>query len=371
MEFTVSKADLVRELGLSAGVVEKATTIPILTTVLIEARDDELALTATDLELGIRCGCPATVKKAGSVSLPLRKLLDYVRLLPEGDLSVKVAANHAASVTSGRSRAKIAGMSRENFPVLPSHPGEIAQIPVWLLANLIGKTAFAISDEGSAYTLGGALLMLQPDCIRMVATDGHRLALAEAPHAFEGLGKDLKALVPKKALAEISRLAVDAGKDAVAGFASDENSLYFQFGRRLLTTRKLSGQFPDYARVLPSVAAPYKVALNREALAASLKRVMQFADERSHAVRIEATAGELKLVSKGLESGESEDSLAVESGGVTVQTGFNARYLLDFLGAVLTETVQLELRDENSAGELQPVGEPGCSYRYVVMPLRA
>src|SRR5690349_19537042 len=152
MEFTVSKTDLVRELGLSQGVVEKKTTIPILSNVLIEAKDDRVVLTATDLELGIRCSCQAKVKKEGAGTIPARKLLDYVRLLPDADLTVKFMENHWANLTCGRSRTRIAGMSRESFPELPQMPEAIAQLPVKLLASMIARTGFAISMEESRFT---------------------------------------------------------------------------------------------------------------------------------------------------------------------------------------------------------------------------
>src|SRR5260370_5809482 len=165
MEFTVSKSDLVRELSLSQGVVEKKTTIPILSNVLLEAADDRITLTATDLELGIRCSCPARVKKEGSGTIPARKLLDYMRLLPEGDVNMKFMDNHWAHITSGRSRTKIAGMSRESFPELPQMPEAIAQVPVKTLASMIARTSFAISAEESRFTLNCALLL----CVRQAS----------------------------------------------------------------------------------------------------------------------------------------------------------------------------------------------------------
>src|ERR1700688_3594248 len=148
MEFTVSKADLVRELNLSQGVVEKKTTIPILSNILLEAKGGRVVLTATDLELGIRCSCPAKVKKEGAGTVPAKKLLDYTRLLPDGDLNLKFLENHWASITCGRARTKIAGMSRESFPELPQMPEPISEIPVRLLASLISRTSFAISQIG-------------------------------------------------------------------------------------------------------------------------------------------------------------------------------------------------------------------------------
>src|SRR6185437_3473601 len=169
--------DLVRELSLSQGVVEKKTTIPILSNVLVEASGDRLQLTTTDLELGFRTSCPAKIKKEGSGTIPARKLLDYVRLLPDMDITIKFAENHWASITCGRSRTRIAGMSRESFPELPEPPATISEIPAKQLASM-----FAISMEESRFTLNGALLLLGGDKgLTMVATDGHRLAYVQHP----------------------------------------------------------------------------------------------------------------------------------------------------------------------------------------------
>ena len=191
MEFTVSKTDLVRELNLSQGVVEKKTTIPILSNVLLEASGDRLNLTATDLELGIRCSCPASVKKPGAGTIPARKLLDYVRLLPDANLDVKLQENHWASLVCGRSRTRIAGMSRESFPELPVMPDEIAQIPASVLAAMISKTIFAISAEESRFTLNGSLLLLKSNGITMVSTDGHRLSMIESDVSLPTVGTAL------------------------------------------------------------------------------------------------------------------------------------------------------------------------------------
>src|SRR5579862_1844596 len=252
MEFTVSKSDLTRELSLSQGVVEKKTTIPILSNVLLEASGDRLHLTATDLELGIRCSCPARIKKEGSGTVPARKLLDYVRLLPDADVTMKFLENHWANITCGRSRTRIAGMSRESFPELPEMPERLAEIPSRTLSSMINRTAFAISMEESRFTLNGALLVMRPEELTMVATDGHRLAYVHAAPSETGtVDKQFRALVPKKAMAELTKLADDAAPDAKVVLAGDENHLFFQVGHRLLITRKLTGSFPDYERVLP------------------------------------------------------------------------------------------------------------------------
>jgi DNA polymerase-3 subunit beta len=371
MEFTVSKSDLVRELSLSQGVVEKKTTIPILSNVLLEAAGDRVTLTATDLELGIRCSCPARIKKEGAGTVPARKLLDYVRLLPEGDMTMKFLENHWANITCGRSRTRIAGMSRESFPELPAMPEPMAEIPVRTLASMIARTSFAISMEESRFTLNGALLVMRPEGLTMVATDGHRLAYVQATPAESGqVDKQFRALVPKKAMAELVKLADETVPDAKAIFAGDDNHLFFQVGHRLLITRKLTGNFPDYERVLPkdhSVTAK----LLKDEIRSAIERVAQFADERSRAIRVQFTNGEVKVFSSSIEMGESEESVTSEYQGPDMEIGFNAQYLLDFLRAIPQDHVAFELKDQKSAGELRPAGDSiPDQYRYVVMPMR-
>jgi DNA polymerase III subunit beta len=371
MEFTVNKTDLVRELSLSQGVVEKKTTIPILSNVLLEAKDDRVVLTATDLELGIRCSCPARVKKEGSGTVPARKLLDFVRLLPEGELTMKFLENHWANITSGRSRTRIAGMSRESFPELPVMPEQIAELPVNAIASMISRTGFAISMEESRFTLNGALLVIRPEGLTMVATDGHRLAFVQGqPETAGQAAKPFRALVPKKAMNELAKLCDDAGEEGRAIVAGDDNHLFFQVGHRLLITRKLTGNFPDYERVLPKDHT-LVATLQKDELRAAIERVAQFADERSRAIRVQFTNGEIRIFSSSVEMGESEESVPSQYEGPDLEIGFNAQYLLDFLRAIPQGQVAFELKDQKSAGELKPVGENIVdNYRYVVMPMR-
>jgi DNA polymerase-3 subunit beta len=374
MEFTVSKPDLVRELSLSQGVVEKKTTIPILSNVLLEASGDRLYLTATDLELGLRTSCPAKVKKEGSGTIPARKLLDYVRLLPDADINVKFGENHWASLTCGKSRTRIAGMSRESFPELPPMPESAVDISVKQLSAMIARTMFAISMEESRFTLNGALLLLADSLLTMVATDGHRLAYVQRPGGTGSNGNTpYRALVPRKAMGEIAKLGDDAAT-VNARFAGDDNHLFFEFGPRLLITRKLTGNFPDYERVLPQDNT-HTARLLKDEIKGAIERVAQFADERSRAIRVQFTAGEVKVFSSALETGESEESVSSEYTGPDLEIGFNAQYLLDFLRAVPQSHVSFSLKDQKSAGELQPADDPveGAEqeqYRYVVMPMR-
>jgi DNA polymerase-3 subunit beta len=370
MEFTVGKADLVRELNLSQGVVEKKTTIPILSNILIEARGGRVYLTATDLELGIRCSCPAKVKKEGAGTVPAKKLLDYVRLLPDAEITIKFLENHWASIICGRSRTKMAGMSRESFPELPQMPEATNQIPAGMLSYMIAKTIFAISMEESRFTLNGALLLIRPEGFVMVSTDGHRLAYVESTVDTGADNKPFRALVPKKAMTEILKLAQDGESEAKTIISGDDNHLFFQFGERLLITRKLTGNFPDYERVLPKDHTQV-VTLQREEIKSAVERVAQFADERSRAIRVQFGPGEVKVFTSSVETGESEESVPTPYDGPEIDIGFNAQYLLDFLRAVSQEQVSFELKDQKSAGEMRPGGDVGnYHYRYVVMPMR-
>jgi len=336
----------------------------------VEATGDRINLTATDLELGIRSSCPARVKKQGAGTIPAKRLLDYVRLLPDADLEVKLQDNQWASLVCGRSRTRIAGMSRESFPELPQMPDVLAQIPVSVLASMISRTIFAISMEESRFTLNGSLLLLKSNGLAMVATDGHRLAMVEHPVDLPSVTSPFRALLPRKAMGEILKLGQESNADATLGFSGDDNHLFFQFGERLLLSRKLTGNFPDFERVLPK-DHPHSVVLEREELRKSIERVSQFSDERSRAIRLRVAEGELHIHSSA-ESGESEDSLPAEYNGTPVEIGFNAGYLLDFLRASNEEKVSFHFKDANSAGELRPAGEgeAGYKYRYIVMPMR-
>src|SRR5580658_8998328 len=199
MEITVSKFELLRELTATQGVVERKTTIPILSNYLFEASGDKLSLTATDLDLSLRTSCPAKIKKDGSCTIPARKLYDYVKLLPDGEISIKSMENHWVQIRCGRSNTKMVGMARANFPQLPNFPtGGETKLPAAIFRNLIAKTIFAISSEESRYTLSGALLVLKTESMTMVATDGHRLAHIEKSIDAIGISGEQRTLIPKK-----------------------------------------------------------------------------------------------------------------------------------------------------------------------------
>src|SRR6202790_4352684 len=252
MEITVSKFELLRELTATQGVVERKTTIPILSNYLFEAAGDRLSLTATDLDLSLRTSCSAKVKKEGACTIPARKLHDYVKLLPDADITIKLLENHWVSIRCGRSNTKMVGMARSNFPSLPVFPtAGVVKIPAQVLRSMIAKTGFAIASEESRYTLNGALMVLKPESITMVATGGHRLAHIErSVEKFAGVSGEMKTLVPKKAMDELKSL-LDSTDSEEIEFAKDESTLFFRIGQRLLTSPQLTAHSPNYEAVLP------------------------------------------------------------------------------------------------------------------------
>src|SRR5256884_677415 len=292
MEFSVTKSALLNELSMTQGVVERKTTIPILSNLLVEASHSQLTITATDLELSIRTLCDAKVKREGAGTIPAKKLLELVRLL-----------------------------------------------------------------------------ILRPDTLAMVATDGHRLALAETDHKLSGMNGELKVLVPKKAMDEVEKLSGAAESDAQFDFAKDESHLFFQVHHRLLISRILTGQFPNYEAVLPRDNNKH-VVIERGELTDAVRRVSQLADQRSHAVKLSISGEGVEISASSPEYGEAKESIEKEYKGDPISIGFNSSYMLDFLGAAADGPVSIELKDEQSAGQMRPLADESYRYRYIIMPMR-
>lgn len=370
MEFSLQKAKLLKELDMVQGVVEKKTTIPILSNLLLEVSDSNLRVSATDMELGVRCGCPAKVKTEGSGTVPAKRLADIVRSLPEAEIKLKALENHWVQVTCERSSFKLTGMAKDNFPVLPTAPKPLALLPAGVLSTVIERTIFAISNEETRYTLNGALLLLKPQSVSMVATDGHRLAMIERQVEVPGLTNELRILIPKKAMGELRRMLSEGGEDTKAELSKDDSHLFFTVGDRLLISRMLTGNFPNYEAVLPKENNRV-VELDKDVITSAIRRVALLADERSRAVRLQLDKDRLEIFSSSGEYGEANEVLDAGYQGETLQIGFNYQYLLDFLNVAGNGgKVRLELKDEQSAGQLRPGDEGAYRYRYVVMPMR-
>src|SRR5438094_5586661 len=369
MEYEVEPSQFAEALDRIQEAVEKNSIIPILSHVLVEAAAKGFRLAATDLEVGIRTCCPAQVKAPGSAPVPARRFLDIVRSLPEGEIRVRALENHWVQVNAGRSVFKLAALAKDNFPALPDVPKALAEVPAGVLAGLIDRTAFAISNQESRYTSNGALLLLKPGSVEMVATDGHRLPLAARDVGVDGLKSEERLLVPRRAVIGLRRLAYAQEADSPVHIAKDDSHLFFWAGDSILITRMISGQFPNYEAVLPksnTITATLDAAAFRE----SLRRVALLASEQTHAVCLALESGGLTLSTSGGDAGEASESLDAAYSGEPLRVAFNSTFLLDLLGVVKNGDVEIALKDAESAAELRPLEQAEYRHRYVVMPMR-
>ena len=365
MEISVRKNDLVRELHLVQGIVERKSSIPVLSNVLAEARAGELRISATDLDVSIRCGCEAEVKVEGAITLAAKKLYEIARVLPDADVRIRLLPDSWVAVECERSSFKMAGLPREDFPSLPETKGKKGiELPGDVVKALVTRTAFAITAEDARYYLAGALLLIDKDGVAMVATDGHRLAYARSRVAVKG-GDGTRVLVPRKAILELGRLLEES---ETVVFQQMENHLTFSVGRRVLASKMIEGQFPAFEKVV-TASGDKKISVGRDALALAVRRVSLLSSERSRAVRLALAKGQIELSASSPDLGEAREGVAVEYDGEPVEIGFNAQYLQDFLAAVGSERVTVELKDAESQGIFAPA-EAGDEYRYVVMPMR-
>ena len=370
MELVVRKNDLLRELQLFQGIVERKNTIPILANVLLEAKGDEVRFLATDLEVGLRSKCNASVAKSGSLTLPAKKFYEIIKALPETDIRI-AEDKGCVKVAADRFDSRMQTLPREDFPTLPESGAGApsATLPRSALKEMVAKTHFAITGEDTRYFLNGALFVLRPDSMSLVATDGHRLALVTVPRDGKA-NKDtdeIRAILPKKTLGELSRLLMEGEGDIA--YERGENHLFFHVGDRLLISRMIDGQFPAYERVIPK-GNDKRIEFERDRLTNAVKRVALLSNERSRAVKIQIDKGKVDITSSSPDLGEAKETLTVDYTGAPMQICFNAQYVLDFLSAVSTDVVSLELKDEVSQALMKPVGAEDYDYIYVIMPMR-
>jgi len=368
MELVVRKNDLLRELQLFQGIVERKNTIPILANVLMEAKGDQISFLATDLEVGLRSKCAGTVTKPGALTLPAKKFYEIVKSLPETDIRI-AEDKGGVKIAADRFDSRMQTLPREDFPTLPESGGTpTASLERNAVKEMVAKTQFAITGEDTRYFLNGALFVLKPDEMSLVATDGHRLALVSVTRDGGKSGSaESKAILPKKTLGELGRLLSEGEGDI--GYERGENHLFFQVGERMLISRMIDGQFPAYERVIPKGNDKH-IEFERDRLTNAVKRVALLSNERSRAVKIQIEKGKVDVTSSSPDLGEAKETLPVDYTGSPMQICFNAQYVLDFLAAVATDVVSLELKDEVSQAVMKPVGAEGYDYTYVIMPMR-
>ncbi len=394
MEFTIKQSVLRDELGFVNGIVEKKSTIPVLSNILIESvGENAIRILGTDLDVTIRCEAEANIKTAGTMCIQARKLFDLVRLLPDADISFSKAENEWVNMSCGKAKYKLAGVSKDQFPEVPEFKSVPRSLPAGIFNYFVNHTAFAITNEQSRFTLSGAKFVIEDGTAKMVTTDGHRLAFIE--RKLENASEEpLDALIPKKALMELVKIAKDASGDI--SFGEDANHIYFEVGGRLLITRKLTGTFPNYEMVLPKDNDKV-VIFETDKMKNALRRVALMADERTKSVRMTIKPGEIEIGAQSSEEGEGHEHIAAEYDGEEISIGFNSQYLQEFLNVVSagdtesanTETeketdgetvrvketnnanrIRFEFKDGNAQTQMNIAGDKNYDYKYIVMPLR-
>jgi DNA polymerase-3 subunit beta len=396
MEFKIKQNVLKEELGYIQGVVERKTTIPVLSNILIESiGEKEIRIVGTDLDCTIRCDAEAEIIKAGAICIQARKLFDIVRALDTGDVHFKKEENEWVTMKSSRANFRLAGVSRDQFPEIPQFKSTPLKLPAETFEYFIRNTAFAITTEQSRFTLSGAKFIIGDGIAKMVTTDGHRLAYVET--AIEDKEGTMDTLIPKKALLELVKLSRGDGEVA---FGEDPNHIYFETEGRLLITRKLSGQFPNYEMVMPK-DNDHAVTFDLDEMRSCIRRMSFIADERNRSIRLTVREGEIEVTAQSSEEGEGSEVVQAEYAGDEVQLGFNWQYLLEFLSNAATggmelvaeeptaestnetegdkvrvregrppQKVTFEFKDSNAQTQMSIAGETAYDYKYIVMPLR-
>jgi len=395
MEFRVKQSVLKEELGFIQGVVERKTTIPVLSNILIESiGENEIRIIGTDLDCTIRCDAEAEIVTPGAICIQARKVFDIVRLLESGDVHFKKEDNEWVTMKCGRANYRLAGVSRETFPELPQFKSTPMKLPAEVFGFFVRNTAFAITNEQSRFTLNGAKFICGDGKAKMITTDGHRLAYVE--RAIDA-GGTIDTLIPKKALLELVKLSRGQGD---VGFGEDQNHLYFETEGRLLITRKLTGTFPNYEMVMPK-NNDHVATYDLDEMRSAVRRMSLIADDRNRSIRLTVREGEVEVTAQSSEHGEGNEVVQADYKGEEMTLGFNWQYLIEFLSNVgsvemiaaesdtegevkETEgdkvrvrdtsapkvTIAFEFKDPNAQTQMSIAGETTYDYKYIVMPLR-
>ena len=364
MEVVLDRDAFLKGLQMVQNIVEPRQTLPILANVLLTAESDNVTVTATDLEVGARVSVPARVASKGAITVSARKLGEIVKELPSTALSLKVQDNAAVSLRCGGATYKLVGLGPDDFPpVVPAASPAWLTVEAKILREMLAQTSFAISHDETRYALNGVLFSAQGKELRLVATDGHRLAMA-----LRSLGQatshPVTGIVPRKAVLEIARV-LGAGEEVQ--IAITENQFVLQMPNFVMTARLIEGQFPNYEAVLPK-AHPAKLAVARGPLMSALRRVSVMADERNKPVKMTLAPGTVTLSASSQELGEAEETLEVQYTGGEITIAFNSRYVLDALAPMESDGVVFEMKDGLSPGVVKSVEDDG--YRCVIMPMR-
>jgi DNA polymerase-3 subunit beta len=366
MRIRVERDAFVEALGPVQSVVEMKKALPILSHVLLEASEDHLSLFGTDLDVGLRRQVSAEVFEPGAITLSAKKLYEVAKELPQAPIEFRVDADLQAAIFCQRSNFRMKGLTRDEFPSLPDlrGGGEIV-LEAKVFRDMLRKTLFAVSSDQTRYALTGVLLQVQASELNMVATDGHRLALIRVPRPATSGSTVLEALIPKKAMVEAVKIARDEVGDIRIRLS--ENQLILQQESTTLVARLIDGQFPNYDQVIPSVT-PNRIIIRKEALHGALRRTSAIMGERTTPTEFDFQKGRLMITCVNMDLGEAHEEVEIEYAGEGLKIGFNARYIMEFLGAVDADNIALHVNDPLSPSVFRAAGDDG--YNCVIMPMR-
>lgn len=371
MKFQIEKNAFVRTLQRVQGVVERRNTMPILANILLKAQPGKIEVIATDMEISIKDLCDAVVTKEGSITINARKLFEIIKEAPEDKIDISAEENGKITIKSGKAKFNIMSLPVEEFPSFPSYDeGKLARVTPEIVKEMIEKTAFASSTDETRYNINGVYVEKEGANIRMVATDGHRLALIERKSEWPDLDKGV--ILPRKGVFELKRF-LDTHEDGSLSLAFTPNSMVVKQDSTILIMRLIDGEFPDYKQVIPK-GNERKVRVERLGFLSSLKRVSLLSLEKGKGVKFGLSKGKLELSSNNPDMGEAREELNVDYKNDGLEIGFNAAYMMDVLGVIDRDEVILELRDRESPAVLKSAapaqGGHADDYIYVIMPMR-
>jgi DNA polymerase III subunit beta len=372
MDIVVTKAELTNALARVQGIVERKNTVPILSCVLLEAHGAEVSISATDLEIFLRSRHQAQVAKEGAVTAPAKKLFEIVREFPDGDVRLVAGDKGWLRIEMGRARFKVMSLPNDDFPALPEGTeGEKIEIAPALLVEAIEKTGFAMSHDQTRQALNGILLEVDPAGgdeadLRLIATDGHRLAFIQR-RCRASIAGSRGMIVPRKAITEVRKLLGDEASAAAVEISLQENRLFVRVGLTLMVTRLVDGQFPDYRQVIPT-GGPRAAVVEKEPFYRAVRRVATVTADRVSLVRFSFLPDRVAVTAVNPELGEASEDVAAECTGGDIELGMNARYVMDVFSVIEQEKVVIEMNEALSPALIRPLGDDG--YRCVVMPMR-
>ncbi len=372
MEFRIEKEQFLKSLQKIQGIVEKRTSMPILSNVLLEATETSLLVTATDLEVGMKSCYPAEVVLPGKITVSAKKLYEIVKELPNQSIRFLTKDNDWVEITCGKVQFNIVGLSSDEFPYFPDIKEEnLFEIETSLLKGMIERTSYAICTDETKYNLNGVFTKVEvrPDgsnCLKMVSTDGHRLSIASGNLRGTVVPELLKGIIlPKKGIYEMKKITEEDSGTLMFGFM--ENSAVIKRGDSYMVMRLVDGEFPDYNRVIPT-ANTRVVTVNKDDFSHSVRRMAILSSEKFKGIMLEITSAGIKISSSNPELGDAMEELDVDYTGEPISVRFNARYLLDVLSVAETERVDMKFKDELSPSIIVP--QDSESFLAVIMPMR-